>query len=127
PEPEPVVEPAPEPDPVPEPAPDPTPVPAPVPVVAPTPAPVRPAPTPPPSPRAELVSIDVTAASASQVYVDGVRVGVTPLRGQPVTAGGHQLRLVAPDGTAVEARVLVGGRRGSTSFDWSGGSSLSAR
>ncbi|MBI3070882.1 MAG: hypothetical protein HYY84_02015 [Deltaproteobacteria bacterium] len=40
-----------------------------------------------------FLSVDTTPVA--QVYLDGVRIGVTPIREWPVVAGVHQLRLVA--------------------------------
>jgi serine/threonine protein kinase len=138
----------PEPTPVPEPAPAPAPTPTPpapappAPEVAvsapPRPAPPRPAPPRPAAPAraatlpvqappAPVVThIDLSSAVPAIVWVDGVKVGPAPLRRHPVAAGTHQIRLEA-SGKSVEATVLVGGRRGSTQFDWDGGPALGAR
>lgn len=83
----------------------------------------------PPSPLVApptVAKVDVSSAVPATVWVDDVKVGPTPLQGHPLTVGTHRIRLEAP-GKAVEATVLVGGRRGATRFDWDGGPALGAR
>ncbi len=83
-------------------APDPTPAPA-----EPTPAPVRaapqkpkPEPTPEPTPPAPVATgpgtLTVSAYPFANVFVDGVSLGRTPLKGHSLTPGPHELKLVVP-------------------------------
>jgi hypothetical protein len=123
-----------------EPAPAPIPAPALVPVLVPElvpgPAPaIMSAPTrpilskpvaPPPPPAQAVTHIDLTSTVPALVWVDGVKIGLAPLRGHPVAVGTHRIKLEA-SGKSVEATVLVGGRRGATKFEWDGGPALGAR
>ncbi len=69
------------------------------------PTPATPATTPPSEPR--TVSLSVTSKpSGATVFLDGIRVGVTPLSGAPVTAGlNRELKLELP-GYQTETRSL---------------------
>jgi serine/threonine protein kinase len=46
----------------------------------------------------ELGTLNVTVDPWADVYLDGFRLGQTPLAGRPVAAAAHQLRLVGPNG-----------------------------
>jgi hypothetical protein len=94
----------------------------PPPVIAPRPA----APVPMLAPPA-FATIDVTSTVPAELWIDGVRIGRTPLADLRVPVGSHRLLLRADDGRKVDATVLVGGRRGATRFDWDGGPRVGAR
>jgi hypothetical protein len=45
-----------------------------------------------------LGRLNVSVKPWADVYLDGAKIGQTPLAGRPAAAGSHQLRLVAPSG-----------------------------
>lgn len=59
----------------------------------------------------------------AEVWVDGDRLGVTPLRDAPLTEGAHTIRVVAPDGTASEKSVRIS-ERGPRKYIWNAESGL---
>lgn len=109
----PIAEPAPEPLPAPVPSPEP----APGPEVAPT------APRPDPEPVAPAVAtfpLDIGSAPlGAEVFLDGRRIGKTPLFGYAVPAGKHTLELRAAGQTG--RTTIDVGRRKPTRYVWKGG------
>jgi serine/threonine protein kinase len=105
-------------------APQPEPAPQPQPQVAavlpPEPAP-QPAPAAP-APSVEAVSLAVLTFESdppgATVRLNGVAIGRTPLRGQPVAHGVYELRL--ENGAQSIVRTIRIGSRGSTSYRWQG-------
>lgn len=63
----------------------------------------------PPHPSAAAKSgfISVNAAPWAKVFLDGQSIGLTPLLNYPVSAGGHQLKLLGPNGRVAKRRVIV--------------------
>lgn len=127
PEPDPVAVGEPEPVAAEEPVEEP-PVAAPEPAAAPQPVAVAPAPAPAPAqtrpaprtPKVSLVSATIESdPPGAAVFIDGVRVGTTPLRALPVSTGTHELKLTR-GGDSIVRQVRIGGRRGNTAFSWSG-------
>jgi hypothetical protein len=53
-------------------------------------------------------SLTVTANEAAQVWVDGSRVGETPLNGTPVTLGTHEVLVKSTTGTERRFNVTIG-------------------
>jgi hypothetical protein len=52
--------------------------------------------------------VSITAKTpGSRVFIDGAPVGTAPLRSHRVPVGRHELRVVAPDGTAASRTVTV--------------------
>jgi hypothetical protein len=129
-EPAPVPEPAPEPEPEPEPAPGPSPEPAtepaPVPEPAPAPAPrAEVGPTPLPSPAAQRLPVLFSSVPmGAEVWVNGVRRGVTPLQGIGLTPGNHLVKMKLGDQTIT--RTIKVDRRAPSRFIWKGGDSWSS-
>jgi hypothetical protein len=58
--------------------------------------------TPPPS------SLTVTANEAAQVWVDGARIGETPLNGAPVQLGTHEILVKSTTGSERRYTVTIG-------------------
>jgi serine/threonine-protein kinase len=104
------------PEPVPAPAPAPEPEPEPEP--APAPKPDKPArvrkPSPPPE-KAPVVEkkkeppgkLSIDARPWATIYIDGKKIGPTPIVNRDVPAGDHTIRAVAEDGTEKTMRVRV--------------------
>jgi serine/threonine protein kinase len=101
---------------VPTPEPAVTPAPEPAPVVRPSdstarpsrPRPPRPAPAPALRKDAPPGRLFIDAAPWATIYLDGQRLGVTPLVGVSVPSGPHTLKAVAEDGRTQVMRVDVG-------------------
>ena len=56
-----------------------------------------------------LGRLNVSVKPWADVYLDGAKIGQTPLAGRPAAAGPHQLRLVAPSGEkTLEVQVPKG-------------------
>lgn len=110
-------EPLPEPEPEPEPEPLPEPEPAPPPEPPPTPRLKRPAPAAPSGP---LVATDFgSLPMGATVYVDGVKLGTTPLLGAEVRAGSHKVHMKGVGGSSTHTIEVVEGVR--TRWIWKGG------
>lgn len=119
------------------PAPDVPAAPAPAPVEAappevepdPAPAPARPArrrapkpaePAPAPEPTGPTYAITLSSVPlGADVYVDGTKVGVTPLAGFELTAGSHEIRMMGDSETATKTVDI--GRRSPNRWVWKGG------
>jgi len=101
------------PPPAPE-APPPTPAPAPAPAPAPPPATATTT-TPagearPPRPPRKQGRLSVLAVPWAEVFVDGKRLGVTPIDDVRVDAGKHRLRLVGPQGEVNRDITVTSGK-----------------
>jgi len=60
-----------------------------------------------PAPQAGAGTLSVNTEPWAVVYLDGGKLGTTPLFQQRVPAGQHVLRLVSPKGRAVEVRITI--------------------
>jgi cell division septation protein DedD len=120
PEPAPVAPVAPAPaEPQPVAAPEPAPSPRPRPTTSPKP---RPAPTAAPAPDPNAATYTVTLSSVplgADVFVDGAKVGTTPVAGLSLTEGSHEIKMVGDAETTIKSITL--GRRSPNRWVWTGG------
>ncbi|MCO4747397.1 MAG: serine/threonine protein kinase [Proteobacteria bacterium] len=98
--------PVPAPTPVPEPAVEP----APQPVAAPAPAPVPEVAVTAPEPAPTKALILSSLPTGLDVFIDGHKVGITPLMGVSVAYGAHRLRMVEAGVDVVDEDIQVGAR-----------------
>jgi eukaryotic-like serine/threonine-protein kinase len=119
PQPQPQPQPQPDPQPKPDPQPDPDPVAAPDPVPDPDPvAATRPKPRPKKAPVEKKVEPVKTVKAApgklyvdarpwATIYIDGSKIGQTPILGATISAGDHTLKAISEDGKSKTMRIKV--------------------
>jgi len=82
------------------------------------PAPVA-KPTPPPAPTGPTYKMSFSSLPlGATVYIDGVKVGSTPLINTPLVAGDHKVRMEGSSGSI--ERTVRAGRRSPTRYIWRG-------
>jgi serine/threonine protein kinase len=84
------------------------------------PAPVaKPTPAPPPAPTGPTYNISFSSVPlGAAVYIDGEKVGTTPLINTPLVAGDHTVRMESASGTI--ERTIRAGRRSPARYIWRG-------
>jgi hypothetical protein len=63
------------------------------------------------------VGVNLNATPWAEIEVDGLRIGLTPLAGVPLSPGQHVFRAKMPDGRILERSIRIGPEHRHVTFE----------